>query len=243
MVFSDTTDNTGLIQDCELRLFDGDYGAISSNTKRLQTFTNLINRALDKITALILKNDNTWQWEDYNKTDYPIGTTDIVSGQADYPLDVQYLTVREVQIKDEAGNRKRLIPWDERDLDLTDNTVAMEERYKEEGTPIYFNMEGNSIFLIPTPNYSFDDGLIVKTQRPHGYYVTTDTTKQPGIPSIYHYLVSYQACVDYAILEVHENAGSLYADLEKEKKSFGGFIAKRQLNRNNRLIPKYRSSK
>ena len=46
-----------------------------------------VNLGLDKIWAIIFTSNGTWQWDDTNHTsDYPIITTDLVSGQRDYRL-------------------------------------------------------------------------------------------------------------------------------------------------------------
>ena len=240
MVFSDTTTKTGLIQDCEMRIFGGDFGAISGNTKRLQVFTNLINRALDKVTYELLSSSNTWQWDDYNRTDYPEAVTNLVSGQEDYPLDVSHLTVREVQVKDESGQWYKLQPIDETSLDVTNNTTSLEERFSENGQPRYFDMIGNSILLYPAPNYAQADSLKLKTQRGHEYFVTTDTTKTPGFASIFHSVVSSLACADWAVINNHDNAKNLIELSDRAVSSLSDFQMSRQKNRNNRVIPKYK---
>ena len=243
MVFNDTTTKTGLIQDCEMRIFGGDFGAISSNTKRLQVFTNLINRALDKVTYELLSSSNTWQWDDYNRTDFPEAVTPLVSGQEDYPLDVTHLVVREVQVKDESGQWYKLQPIDETTLDLTTNSTALEQRFSEDGQPKYFDMVSNSIILYPAPNYSQADSLKLKTQRGHEYFVTTDTTKTPGFASIFHGVVSTVACADWAIINNHDNAKNLVELSDRAIKTLSEFQLSRQKNRNNRVIPKYKRNR
>ena len=242
MVFNDTTAKSGLIQDCEIRLFGGDFGAITGNTKRLQLFTNLINRALDKVTYELLSSSNTWQWDDYNRTDFPEATTHLVSGQGDYSLDASHILIREVQVKDQSGQWYKLTPIDESSYNVTDNNISIEEQFSENGQPRYFDMVANSIILYPAPNYAQNDSLKVKTQRGHEYFVTTDTTKTPGFAGIFHPIVSSVACAEWAVINNHDNAKNLVDLADRGIKSLTTFQMSRQKNRNNRVIPKFRRS-
>lgn len=249
MQFNNTSSNNGLIQDCEIRVFGGDFGAISGNTKRLQVFTNLINQALDKVTYELLTSSNTWQWDNYNETDFPEADTDLISGQQDYSLDVSHLVVREVSVLDSAGQRIKLIPIDEANFDLVDSNTSIEQFFDSNGTPKYFDLIGNSIRLYPAPNYNMrftqegQRGLQIKTLRAHEYFTTADTTKTPGFASIFHPIVSALACAEYAVINTHENVTNLVALADKELKKLQKFQSSRQRNRNTRLIAKYRTSR
>lgn len=195
MVFSDTTTKLGLIQDCEQNLF-GDYGAISGNADRLYDFAARINRAYDKVSALIMSADGKWQWDDTNYTDLPIGSTPLVSGQQDYTMDVEHLAILKVVILDAAGNKKELTPYT-----ITDpmGTVEAENNVANGGIPTWYRKTGVTFMLYPFPNYSKNDGLIVYFQRRPSYFSYADTNKSPGIPAIFHRYLSLEASLDYAI--------------------------------------------
>src|SRR5690349_10215151 len=122
LVFSDTTNKAGLIQDCET-LLGFDDAAISGNTTLLKKFTVLLNLARRKAELLILQNSSPlWKWDDPNYTaDLPRATRDLVVGQRDYVLptaDGTYsaanaetlLTLDKLSILDAAGNEKVLLP-------------------------------------------------------------------------------------------------------------------------------------
>src|SRR5436190_2831944 len=86
LVFSDTSNKSGLIQDCET-LLGFDDAAISGNTTLLKKFTVLLNLARRKAELLILANRNPlWNWDDPNYPDLPRATRDLVIGQRDYVL-------------------------------------------------------------------------------------------------------------------------------------------------------------
>jgi len=194
MQFNNTTEKDGIIQDCEFWLFAGNYGQITGNTNLLRTFTSLANNALDSVTTAVLESDDRWEYDDSTYTDYPIATTDIVSGQRDYVLSVTHLKVLRVEWKDSTGNWILGKP-----IDLEDVPVARDEWLATNTTPIYYDKLSNSIFLYPTPNYNSTGGLRVYYQREPNYFVYTDTTKTPGFASICHRLVSLKACYDFAV--------------------------------------------
>ena len=53
----------------------------NNTTYPIASKTRDVNLALDKVFSLIFQVGGTWQFDDSNQTDYPIITTDIVSGQ------------------------------------------------------------------------------------------------------------------------------------------------------------------
>ena len=111
--YSETSTNSGLLQDCEFTLFgDNGFGEITNNTNRLQAFTNLLNRALDKVTNLIMSCDGRWQYDSTNYTDLPIGRTDLIDQQQDYGLSATHLKVLRVEVLDADGKWQKLEPFD-----------------------------------------------------------------------------------------------------------------------------------
>ena len=87
LAYSNTSTKNGIIQKLEQTLFgeNGD-GRISGNATLFEMFNGDINLALDNALRIIFDADGRWQFDDSNHTDYPIITTNIVSGQRDYPF-------------------------------------------------------------------------------------------------------------------------------------------------------------
>lgn len=198
MVFSDTTNKLGLIQDCEMKLFgDNGYGQITNNPNRLLQFAARINRRQDRFIQLAFSADNRWQYDDSNYTDFPIATTNLVSGQRDYTFDVSMLEIDGVEIL-VNGEWRRIDP-----IDVTDNSATsiayIENNSSNTGIPIAYDKTGGSVVLQPTPDYSATGGLRIRFKRGASYFVSTDTTKVPGFPSIFHDYLSTGAALDYAI--------------------------------------------
>lgn len=94
LVFSNTTTKNGIIQRIE-RYCGFNDGDISGNTLRLAQFTGDINVALDYTLAMIFEEGGTWQFDDSNhSTNYPIITTNLISGQRDYSFTVVIMVTK-----------------------------------------------------------------------------------------------------------------------------------------------------
>lgn len=194
MTFSNTTNKDGVLQDCEFWLFASNYGQITNDTNLLNTFTSLSNRALDSVVTTIFESDDRWNFDDTTYTDYPIATTNLVTSQRDYVLSVSHLKVTRVEIKDNDGNWYKLNP-----IDLVDIGQARDEFMEQDGTPRYYDKTANSVFLYPASDYDSEGGLRVYYQREPNYFLSTDTTKEPGFATILHRLIPLKACYDFAI--------------------------------------------
>lgn len=199
MIFNDTSSKDGLIQDCERWLFGNDYGAISGNTNLLATFTSLLNYGLGRTTTKIFEVDNKWQYDDSNFTDFPEATTNLSNGQQTYTMDVTFMKIIGAECLDSSGNYFNLRPLDKEEI--RQKGFSLSEFFETPGQPLYYDIEGNSIVLYPAPatgNVTMTAGLKVIYQRPSSYFLTTDTTKQLGIPTDFHDIVVLYACQKYA---------------------------------------------
>lgn len=172
-----------------------------------------VNAAYDRVASLILKADSRWQWDDFNNTDLPIATTNIVSGQQDYSLAITHLTIDRVEILDSGG-----LIWHELDPVTQQSLkrgaeVALEEYIPTEGTPIKYMVVGNSIFLYGIPNYNMTAGLKLYFTRGPNYFVIGDIssnaaigTKIPGFNQLFHQLLSLWPSYDYCITNLPDLA-------------------------------------
>jgi hypothetical protein len=240
MTFSNTaTAKDGLLQDCEQLIFNS-YATITGNTELLADFTNRINRAYDKLATIIMSVDNRWQWDDRNyTTSLPIAETDLVNGQKDYVLSLEHLRIISVQVKDSAGNLITAKPIDIHDPE--GRAMYDESPTAVLGIPTHYDKFGDVLRLYPTPNYDATDGLIVHFQRPPSYFATTDTTKSPGVASIFHRFLSLDASADYAISHSLKNKNDLFSMVESMKKEVMDWYAKRSKDEQLTLRAKQRN--
>lgn len=226
MVFSDTTNNQGIIQDI-------DFWANSDHTIYLiADKTRSVNRYLEMCVSDILSANNRWEWDDTNQTDLPRGVTDLFSGQAQYNFDSTWLTVERVDIKDSAGNWSELTPLNEADIHQGYSAFQ-----STAGNPNSFDVDGDNLFLHPTPNYSLTGGLKVFFKRKPVLFVTTDTTKEPGFASVFHRILSLGAAYDWCVIKGLPRATQILAEMNTMRESLKGYYASRNRYEHQRIIP------
>ena len=199
--FNDTSTMLGLCQETDsICNTDSTNYIIADKVRRA-------NIALGDFADIALAADNRWQFDDSNNTDMPIGTTDLVSGQTDYSFDSDMLKILKVECKDSAGNWIELVP-----IDRSDVTTPLIETYKTAGIPEYYDKFASSLFLYPAASYASDDGLRVSYQRDMNLFTASDTTKQAGIPSIFHKYIALKMAEPY----LRDNAKANYVAVRNE---------------------------
>lgn len=160
-------------------------------------FTRSANFALDAVLRKIYKADGRFQYDDFNNTDLPIATTDLVANKDHIPLEDGHLKVTRFRIKDKQGNWKTLKPVDRREL--------TDDQLNETGEPEFYDKLGNNAFMIPKPDYSAEDGAELQFQRGSNYFAIDDTTKEPGFPVPFHRYISLLPARDYVLSETIPN--------------------------------------
>lgn len=152
-----------------------------------------INNAYNKVVSLIMRADNSWQWDDNNFTTLPVAHGDLISGQADYEItSASFLNIIKVEVKDADGNSISVDPIDYGDK----KEILMDEG---SGTPHSYDKVGNSIVFYPTPNYSSTFGATIHFQRLPSYFVISDNNKEPGFSPLFHRLLSLYSAYDYCL--------------------------------------------
>jgi hypothetical protein len=236
--FNESTNKTGIIQECERKLFSSDYGRISGNATLLAEFTNRINQALDDIAIKMFQVDNTWSFDDSEHSDFPEATTDLVASQSDYALASTHMIIDRVEVKDTAGNWRKITPLAEQSLN-----IPVSDFMDEPADPIYYTLKSNSIILYPAPNYAQDDSLKVFFQRPMEYFASSDTTKTAGFPSLFQKLIPLYASYYYATDNLLESSVLIENQIAKKEKDLKLFMRGRQKDMPKKVVPHYKSSK
>ena len=227
MQFNDTVTKTGILQDIEESLFGDDgYGSITNDSNRLYQFTNKSNRALDRFCFVAMTADGRWQWDDTNYSTMSIATTNLVANQRDYTFALDHLAIEKVLIKDESGMWKVINPIDQNDQD---EGVYLENNNRI-GTPTRYDKRGDTLFLDVTPDFSVTGGIKIYFKRGPDYFEYTDTTKVPGIPSIFHGYIPLHVKTAYAIDKTMPQAKNLYELLQEYEKSIKLHYATRQID-------------
>jgi hypothetical protein len=221
MQFNDTTNKSGLLQDCEFWCRFPDAG-ISGVTLLKQQFTRLINVRYARVLAKIQLLSGRDGAEDTNYTKQQFSYFNIVSGQNDY----QFLTDADGNtISDITG--VLILPsatdTEYKALDrlsLADNNamLIMSPNASKVGTPCGFIEKNNTVFFDTLPNYSASNGGKLFYRLVPSYFTSSDTTKTPGYVEAYHRLLSIGASYDW--LSVNKPGDiRLLARCETESKS------------------------
>ena len=212
MQYSDSTNRTGIVQLLEDLTTTQ---SASTSSYPIATKTRDINNTLSKYTQLAISSQGRWQFDDTNHTDYPIVKTNLVSGQQDYSFTVdqngnQILDIERVEILDSASIAHELRPLDIKDLEGT----AMTEFMKNGGIPVYYDKTANGLVLYPAPNYNSTNGLKIYTSRTPSYFASTDTTKAPGIPNVFHEYLALRPAYYYCLQKGMSIANNYFAELQ-----------------------------
>jgi len=195
-----------------------------------------INLALDKYNFKAERASNYgWQSaDDTNHLDYPIMYVDVVSGIQDYSFKEdeqgnQINNIYKVRAKDADGN------W--RTLTQVDFESTEDADYATTGFPTKYNLTANGIFLVPTPNYSMENGIEVWYSRTNSYFTVDDLTKEAGIPNIFHEYLALSPSYKW-LLRNDQNKATVYrADLEDMERNIERFHAERNRGIPRRLKP------
>jgi ribosomal protein S18 len=189
MQFNDTTNNKGIVQDVHFltRTTSADYP--------LTQITRNVNQHYHDVSQTIWNTQIGWQYDDSNKSDLPIATTNLVNDQQDYELPSTCQRVERIEVLDSASNWSKL-----KRLDQSDIATALGEFQETNNVPLYYDLIGRSIFLYPTPasaSVTTTNGLKVYFNRDVDEFATTATTAAPGFATQFHRILSYGAAIDY----------------------------------------------
>lgn len=112
MQFSNTDNKSGAIQRYERYTQFGD-GVVSGDNDLLKVAAADINETTYELTTEIMLMQDSFDWDDPYKIDYPIATTPLVAGQRDYQFDsISFLKLKRVDITYDGTNWKRAEAFD-----------------------------------------------------------------------------------------------------------------------------------
>lgn len=192
MIFYNATTKQGICQKIDF-ICDSTDTSYSRAEK-----TREVNEAGKELVADLINADGKWQFDDTNNTDLPIGVGTLVASQQKYSFNAKYLQILNIKVQDNSGNWSLLKPLDQQELDY-----PVEELYKEDGLPEFYDKVGDTIRLFPSPSASdvtLVGGLKVEFKRDFvSFTVATDTstdTTEPGF-DIEHDILAYMASLPY----------------------------------------------
>jgi hypothetical protein len=225
MQFNNTTDINGIIQLCE-RYCNFPVAGISGTTNTLKEFTAYANEANREAWVIAHKNYGGWQYEDSNQIDLPIATATLTSDQANYSIPSTALIIRNIEVKNESGAWRKLVPLT---YEQINETGAISEFEETDGKPRYYSLMNDTITLYPAPDYTQASSLKVYYERGSHDFVYTDTTQTPGFASEFHGMIPVGASMRYWFAKPQGNDAynKLMMEYEKIKKNMGDYYSER----------------
>lgn len=232
MVFSDNTNNTGIVEQTRQMM------RVDATQYPTYKIVNSVNNWLDTVTGYAIGADRNFQWDDTNHTKLPIGTTDLTAGQSDYSFltDEQgnnIINLIRIDILDPDGSYRQLKLIDQKNIDK-----ALDSYLSTDGLPTeYDKIADNIIRLYPTPATTVSAGLKFYFQRSASYFDATDTTKEPGVSPLLHRGFVIASAYDGALALGLENLNALSVEIQKEEQKMKKYFEVRNTDMNRRFSP------
>ena len=219
MVFSDTTNKNGAIQFIESLCKLGD-GGITNDATLFKQITSYFNQSCKEIEIALLRVDDNFKWDDFNYTDFPIATINLVANQRDYTLPAAtsggnastLWKLLRVRILSNSGLYDTIRP-----INVKENESDDGSQYA--GIPTKYRLLGNSIRLSPVPkagDVTLTSGLEIQFQRSGVDFTTASTTTQPGFIDAYHDLPCYDTAYRY-LLPINTDLALRYKQIVTER--------------------------
>lgn len=202
--------------------------------------TRYINLSIDKLLLLAFGEGagGTWELDDYNQTDYPIITTDLVQGRIDYPFVADetgnlVIDIYKVQVMNKEGRYVDLIPTDQQ----TQYYRGLNDNSGTTGIPTHYDKTANGIFLAPAPSEDKQNGLRVFINRESTYFTEEDTSKKWGYTGLWHEFLVLNASYLWARARGLENKNDLKRDTLEIEDRIRKHLGQRQRDVRKRFIP------
>jgi len=241
IVYSDTTNKSGIIQLIEQNCGFND-GGVSGDSTLLAQFTGQVNATVDEILGFLFPKGGTWQLDDSNHIDHPFIYTNIFSGQRDYSFDTDeqgnvVLDIYRVMVADSGGTFAEIKARDQQTANSNNsNTDSYIDGKNTSGVPTTYDKTGNSIFLDPIPNYNYTNGLKVFINREASYFTSSDTTKKLGFASLFHEYLALKPSYNYARSNSLNNREVLKRDMLEMRQAIIDYYGTREKDVKKRFI-------
>jgi hypothetical protein len=208
MILSDVTNKSGLLQECE-RICQFNYGGITGNTDLKASFVASINRHYSNVWHTVFSKSGNWKFDDSNYDNLPQASENLIAGKYKYLLPSEALIVEKVEVLDESGTARVLIPVSQ------ENINNIQEEAKKTGIPSKYRLIERQTEVYPVPTYSKTAGIKWYFSRENYQFTVSDDAKSPGFASPYHRYLSVCASIDWLIVHKPKSESLRYLLMEK----------------------------
>lgn len=191
MVFNNDSDEQDIVH------LTYDLTNTNSVTYPIKEITRAANKTLRKVWSWIFSAYGGWLFDDANNTDFPAARTTLSSGQQDYNLPSDAISVRGVDILPSSTSTiyQPLIEITEEEIRQYGASDA--SLFSSTGVPRYYRPIGTSVKLYPTPNATIAQGLRMTFDRGITPFASTSTTQQPGFAPQFHEVIASGCAYEY----------------------------------------------
>lgn len=199
MVYNDTNLKNGLLQRIEDHTQLGD-GVITGDDTLKKKMTANVNETLYELTTDIMLLQDSFDWDDPYKTDFPIATTPLVAGQRDYQFDgLSFLRLKRVDINYGSG-WVRATPFDSASYVEQPGfgSNAVDVNFLK--TAPMYDPKGVGFWLYPLATQADVDAgaqARIEFSRAFDEFEYDDTTKEPPIDRNFHDLIAMGASLKW----------------------------------------------
>lgn len=231
MQFNPTTEYNSIVKNID------DLVDTNVNKYPLTKKARACNTALDKAYTILFSSTDSKNYDDPNFTTIPQGTYDITAGERNITIfkdseGAEILKIHKVIAKNESGNWYELKGYDIRDKEARDIAYG-----DDTGQISSYDWVGTSIVFDVVPETTIAGGLKVFYARNSSYFDENDTTKEPGLPVVFHDYIVYYASWQYAMSKGLERKNDLYNQVLKLEKELADFASAQDISENKRLTP------
>lgn len=237
MVFSDTTDLTGLVQDIDFLV------GTNATSYPVKDKARNINQWYHRAVGWIVEADGTWKWDDTTHAEWPSAAGNLTAGTNEYALpasstsatQIELLKVQSVYILKADGDYVKL-----RQL-VYEDIPNIEEYESTDGLPHSYLLVGDRVRLFPGPaaaSVTTTNGLKVYFQRAVDDFTSADTSQEPAIAPQFHRILSFGASLDYAVKQGLPNVNNLRGEIARLSQDLQTFYSERNLDSKIKIRPK-----
>lgn len=138
---------------------------------------------------MILDAMDGWDFDDSNKSDYPIATASLVASQQDYAFPAGLLKVKRVEVN-MNGTWYKAEPIDINQIGTATDTTSIAANFST--SQPYYDVGQTGIKLYPIPPTNVTNGLKIWYVREPSEFTSgevTTGTKEPGFDEAFHYML------------------------------------------------------
>lgn len=174
-----------------------------------------VNKYYHKIQTMILQSSDSWDYDDTNKTDYPILTANLVANQQDYTLPLATLKVKRLEAKYDGVNWTRVNAFDISGVTTGSDETSVDNAFTTSDP--HYDINSGSLFLYPEPDTSVTNGLKLWIARQVDTFTSaqyTTGTLEPGFDDQFHIMLPLGAAYDYLSSKPGLNATPIWQELQ-----------------------------